>query len=153
MTAPENPFDRPAPPAGQPSYGQGYGQPTYGQGSSGPPTYGQASPPGWGPPPQPGQAPPSGGWQGAPQTEVKAMIALGLAVAAYTPLIPFLGAIAALVLAYLARRDILASGGAKTGLNLCTWAVVLAVVHLVAVGLFLLLLFGLFLLPIGLLGL
>ncbi|MEX2288819.1 MAG: hypothetical protein WD794_00655 [Mycobacteriales bacterium] len=144
MSAPENPFDRPAPPAGQPAYGHGsYGQPTYGQGS----------PPGWGPPPQPGQVSPSGGWQGAPQTEVKAMIALGLAIAAYTPTIPFLGAIAALVLARLARRDILASGGTKTGLDLCTWAVVLAVVHLVLVSLFLLLLFGLFLLPIGLLGL
>jgi ADP-ribose pyrophosphatase YjhB (NUDIX family) len=49
------------------------------------------------------------------------------------PTIPFLGAIAALLLARSARRDILASGGRLTGLSLCTWAVVLSWVHLVFV--------------------
>lgn len=81
------------------------------------------------------------------------MIALGLAIAAYTPTIPFLGAIAAIVVARMARRDILASGGAKTGLGMCRWAIGLSVVHLVLVGLLFLLLLAAFLLPVALLGL
>jgi hypothetical protein len=89
--------------------------------------------------------PPPG--QPAPVTETKAMIALGLAIAAYTPTIPFLGAIAAIVLARMARRDILASGGRLKGLELCTWATVLSVIHLVLVGLLFLVLLAVFVLP------
>ena len=134
MTTPHNPFERPAP-SGQPSYG--YGPPP------GPPPA-----PAWGPPPQPGSVPPPyDDWSGAPKTEVKAMIALGLAIAAYTPTIPFIGAIAALVLAHLARKDIEASGGRLTGLSLCTWAVVLSWIHLVLVGLLFLVVVAIFLLP------
>lgn len=122
MTAPRDPFAQQSNPA---PYGSPYGTPQ-----------------GYGPPPQP-----QAGWQAPPQTEVKAMIALGLAIAAYTPTIPFIGAIAAIVLARMARRDILASGGARTGLSLCTWATVLSVVHLVLVGLLFLVLLAVFLLP------
>ena len=139
MTAPQNPFEPPAPGPDQPSYGYG-------------PPPGSPPPSAWGPPPQPGQVPPPyGDWAGPPKTEVKAMIALGLAIAAYTPTIPFIGAIAALVLAHMARKDIEASGGRLTGLSLCTWAVVLSWVHLVLITLFFLLFFGLFLLPFSLL--
>ena len=92
-----------------------------------------------------GYGPPPG--QPAPVHETKAMIALGLAIAAYTPTIPFIGALAAIVLARMARRDILASGGRLKGLDLCTWATVLSVIHLVLVGLFFLVLLALFVLP------
>ena len=129
MTTPD-PFS--APPPGQPAYGQqpaGYG------------------PGGYGPPPQ-GYGPPGpGGWQQAPQTDTKAMIALGLAIAAYTPTIPFIGAIAAIVLSRISRREILASGGAKTGLGLCSWALWLSVVHLVLLPFLILAFFGVLLLP------
>ena len=111
------------------------------QGQYPPPAYG---PGGYGPPPG---APSPYGRSGQPETEVKAMIALGLAIAAYTPTIPFIGAIAAIVLARMARNDILASGGRLTGLSLCTWAVALAWVHLVLVSLAALLLAALILLP------
>lgn len=70
-----------------------------------------------------------------PRTEPKAVVALVLAVAAYTPTVPFLGAIAALVLARMARRDIDASGGALTGSGMVTAARVLAWVHLLFVAL------------------
>jgi hypothetical protein len=127
MTAPQDPF--------------GYGTPT------GP----RAGSP-WGPPPRAGYPPaPPGSWSGAPRTETKAMIALGLAIAAYTPTIPFVGAIAALVLARMARRDIAASGGRLTGLSLCTWAVVLSWLHLALVGLLFLGFIAIFLLPFSLL--
>ena len=145
MTSPVDPFATPPPygqqpPASPPPYGSAPGQgqqPGYGQPGHSSPGYGS---PGYG-------SPPGGGWSGAPQTETKAMIALGLAIAAYTPTIPFIGAIAAIVLARMARRDILASGGAKTGLSLCSWAIGLSVVHLVLVTLFFLFLFAAFLLP------
>lgn len=79
-------------------------------------------PTGWGPPPAP--------YAGAPKTDTKAIVALVLAIAAYTPTVPFVGAIAALLVARSARRDIRASGGARTGLGLCTAATVLAWLHL-----------------------
>jgi hypothetical protein len=108
------------------------------------------NPGGYGPPPAYGQPPAP---YGAPRTETKAWVALGLAVAAYTPTIPFLGAIAALLVASSARRDILASGGALTGLDLCRWAVWLSVVHLVFVVLLVVLVLlaflGVLLLPFG----
>ena len=66
----------------------------------------------------------------APRTDTKAIVALVLAVLAYTPTVPFIGAVAALFVARASRRDIEASGGALTGLSLCTWAVVLSWVHL-----------------------
>jgi hypothetical protein len=121
-----------------------------------PPGYGTPSGPGagspWGPPPRAGYPPaPHDSWSGAPRTETKAIIALGLAIAAYTPTIPFLGAIAALVLARRARRDNAASGGRLTGLSLCTWAVVLSWLHLVLVGLLFLAFIAIFLLPFSLL--
>lgn len=99
-------------------------------------------PSGYGPPPPGPQS--VAGQPVAPETEAKAVVALVLAIAAYTPVVPFVGAIAALVLAHLARRDIARSGGRKTGLGLCRWATWLSVVHLVLVGL----LFLLFLLAI-----
>ena len=72
----------------------------------------------------------------AERASPKAVVALVLAVAAWTPTVPFLGAVAALVLVRLARRDIVASGGRLSGLGLCRAAVVIAVVHLVALALF-----------------
>ena len=98
------------------------------------------SPGGYGPPPGQhgsGYGPPHPA--GPTSLEPKAWIALLCAVLAYTPTVPFLGAIAALILARSARRDILASGGRLTGLSLCTWAVVLSWVHLVFVALLVLL--------------
>ena len=92
-----------------------------------------------------GSGPPA--LQGRPETEAKAVVALVLAVAAYTPTVPFLGAVAALVLARMARRDILRSGGAKTGLGLAGWATGLAVLHLVLVALVLLVVLAALLLP------
>lgn len=107
----------------------------------------ESPPPAYGQPPQ-GYGP---GWPGAPTTETKAMIALGLAIAAYTPTIPFVGAIAAIVLAHMARRDILSSGGRLTGLSLCTWAIVLSWIHLALVALVALVVVAVFLLPLSLL--
>jgi hypothetical protein len=119
--------------AGSP-YGPPHGQ--HGAGPYGPPTGQHGG--GYGPP----------GPAGRTSLEPKAWIALLCAVLAWTPTIPFLGAIAALFLARSARRDILASGGRLTGLSLCTWAVVMSWVHLVFVALLFLLL--LVLLAVGL---
>lgn len=83
-----------------------------------------------------GQAPSYGYGYGAPapKTDTKAIVALVLAVLAWTPTVPFIGAIAALFVARASRRDIDASGGALTGRSLCTWAVVLSWVHLVFIA-------------------
>ncbi len=75
------------------------------------------------------------------RTEPRAVIALVLALAAWTPVVPFVGAVAALVLAGSARRRILGSSGGLTGLGLVTAARALSWLHLV----FVLLLFLLFL--------
>ena len=96
--------------------------------------------PPYGPPPgQPGGQAAYGALQGPStgptETEPKAVVALVLAVLANTPLVPFVGAVAALVLARYAKRDIDRSGGAKTGRGLATAATVLAVIHLVFVAL------------------
>ena len=94
--------------------------------------------------------PPSYGYEygaPAPKTDPKAIVALVLAVLAYTPTVPFLGAIGALFVARASRRDIQASGGALTGLSLCTWAVVLSWVHLAFLALLLPVLLLLFVLP------
>jgi hypothetical protein len=69
----------------------------------------------------------------ATRREPKAYVALGLALAAWTPLLPILGAVLALVAARLARRDITASGGTLTGASLVTAAIVLSIVHLVVI--------------------
>lgn len=79
-----------------------------------------------------------------PRNDTKAVLAVICAVADYTPTIPFVGAIAALVLARMARRDIEASGGQLTGLGMCTLASVLSWVHLVLLGLVVLAFLGLF---------
>jgi G:T/U-mismatch repair DNA glycosylase len=76
-----------------------------------------------------------------------AVVALILAIAAYTPVVPFVGAVVALFLAGSARRDILASGGRQTGLGLCTAATVLSIVHLVLIGLLVVLVIGALALP------
>ena len=102
---------------------------------------------GWGPPPAAGYGTPSPYGAQETRTETKAIIAIALAVAAWTPTVPFVGAIATLVLARMARRDILASGGRLTGLPLCTWAVVISWVHLVAVALLALVLVAVFVVP------
>ena len=121
VTQPTDPFA--APPA--PTFGQG--QPPVGDAQPG--AYGQT----WGGSGRPGP------YGGLPQTSTKAIVALALAIAAYTPVIPFVGAVIALFVASSAKREILTSGGRQTGLDLCTWARVLAIVHLVFVGLLLLL--------------
>lgn len=131
MTEPQQPYRPPS----------GYGSAGYGDGS------GYGPPPGYGPPAPTGYGPPT--WQGPQQTEAeaKAVVALILAIAAWTPVVPFLGAIAALVLARMAKRDILRSGGAKTGLGMCRWATGLAVAHLVFVAVAVVLVALFFLLP------
>ena len=140
MTTPDPFSPPPGPPTGGPVP---YGQPPHTGQPYGAPAGSYGPPPTWG-------AQPPAAWTGAPRTETKAMVALGLAIAAWTPTIPFVGAIAALVLARMARRDIEASGGALEGLALCTWATVLSVVHLVVVSLFFVVVLGLFLVPFSL---
>lgn len=84
------------------------------------------------------------GWPGVTSSSGKAVLALVLAVLAWTPVVPFLGAIGALVLASMARRDIAASGGRVGGQGLVTAARVLSWVHLSFVAaLFLVLLLAL----------
>jgi len=84
---------------------------------------------------------------GATQTSTKAVIALCLAIGAYTPIVPFIGAIIALFLSASAKRDIQASGGQQTGLPLCTAATIISIVHLVFIGLLVVFVLGLFALP------
>jgi hypothetical protein len=90
-------------------------------------------PPGFGPPGEQAYEPPPGfgaPHQGPQTTSTKALVALVLAVIAWTPVVPFIGAVAALFLAPSARREIQASGGRLTGLGLCRAAEVIAWVHL-----------------------
>lgn len=131
VTAPQDPgAPRPddAPTQPQPGYGPPPGSPP-------PPDYGQ---------PQPWDRP---AFAGATQTSTKAVIALCLAIAAYTPIVPFVGAILALFLSASAKRDIQASGGQQTGLPLCTAATIISVVHLVFIGLLIVLVLGVIALP------
>ena len=114
----------PPPESGQPGYGQpGYGQPGYGQ-----PGYGQ--PPGYSPPPGYGY-----GYPAPPATEGNAIAALILAIASFL-VCPIIPAIIALVLAGSAKRNILASGGAKQGLGMVTAAKIVAWANIVVVTLF-----------------
>ncbi len=133
-TPPQDPFGTPREGEGQPSdrpqWDQpGYGQPGYGQPQSGQPGYGQ---PGYG---QPGYGQPVQGyggpqaWQGQPQTESKAIIALVCAIAAWVVL-PLLPAIAALMIGKTARERIASSGGRLTGDGLVTAAKVIAWVNI-----------------------
>lgn len=99
---------------------------------SGPPGYGvPAGQPGWGPP------------AGGQQTETKAIVALVLAISAYT-FVPFIAAIAAIVVSGMAKRDIDASGGRLGGRGMAVAAFWLSVVHLVFVALVFLALLVLF---------
>jgi hypothetical protein len=108
---------------GQPGYGQGYGPPPqYGQPGYGQPQYGP--PPGYG---YPGYAPPS--------TEGNAIAALILSIASFV-ICPVITAIIGLVLAGTAKRNILASGGAKEGLGMVTAARIIAWANIVLVTLF-----------------
>jgi hypothetical protein len=114
----------PPPEYGQPGYGRqpgygpppGYGQPGYGQ-----PGYGQ--PAGYG---YPGYAPPS--------TEGNAIAALILAISSFV-VCPLVTAVIALVLAGSAKRNILASGGAKEGLGMVIAARIIAWANIVLVTL------------------
>ncbi|MCW2613454.1 MAG: putative rane protein [Frankiales bacterium] len=112
MTTPSDPYGDP-PPA------QGWGPPpaqlAWQQQGYGP------SPQGWGPPVQPYGAP--------PQTETKAVVALVLAIGSFVVL-PVVAAVAALVVASGARRDIDASGGRLTGAGLVTAARVISWINL-----------------------
>ena len=123
---PQPPYGQPQPPYGQPGYGPPpYGQPGYGQAPLpyGPPAYG---PPAYGPPPGYGLA----DFRGAPkETDSKAVVALVLAIASFVvfPLIP---AIAALVMAPIARRSIAASQGRLSGDGLLTAAKVFAWINI-----------------------
>jgi len=120
------------PPSDQPPE-YGYGQPGYGQPGYGQPGYGQV----YGPPPGYGQPPPAGyGYPGyaAPSTEGNAIAALILAIASFV-VCPVIPSIIALVLAGSAKRNILASGGAKEGLGMVTAARVIAWVNIVVVTL------------------
>ena len=100
---------------------------------TGPPPPGYGPPPGWDPttpPPSPGHG------QGGPQqTSTKAVVALVLALLTWTPALPLVGAVVALVVAHLARREIVESGGRLTGLGLVTATKVLAWSHLVLLAL------------------
>jgi hypothetical protein len=135
MTSPQDPFAQSGPSSSTP----GYGAPSYGTPGPGGHGYGSA---GYGPAPAPYGAQES-------RTETKAIAAIVLAVLAWTPTVPFLGAIAALVLAHMARRDIDASGGRLTGRSLCTWATVLSWIHLAFVAVLLVLVLLVFVLGIG----
>jgi hypothetical protein len=86
-------------------------------------------------------------YAGTTQTSTKAVIALVLAIGAYTPIVPFIGAILALFLSASAKRDIQSSGGRQTGLPLCTAATIISVVHLVFIGLLIVLVLAVLALP------
>jgi hypothetical protein len=135
MTAPQDPFA--SPPPGRDSREQ---RPQGPPGGQPPPSYGAP----YGPPP--GQPAYDAHGPGQTRTEPKAWIALGLAIIAYTG-VPFLAAVVALFVAHAARRDIRASGGRLTGLEITTWAVVIAWVHLVLVALLFLFVVAAILLP------
>ena len=141
MSTPVDPFKKPEPsggePAGEPpyappSYGppqqgqQGYGQQGYGQQlPPDPPQQGYGQPPGYGAPP-PGWGQPYGGPQ---ETSSKAVVALVCAIASFV-VFPLAPAIAALVVASSATREIDASGGRLTGRGLVTGARVTAWVNI-----------------------
>lgn len=94
--------------------------------------------------PPSGPPAPGAGSRGVTASSGKAVLALVLAVLAWTPVVPFLGAIGALVLASMARREIAASAGRVGGQGLVTAAQVLSWVHLAFVAaLFLVLLLAL----------
>ena len=114
MTQP--PYE-PPPGYGQPGYGQpGYGQPGYGQPGYGPtPGY-----PIYGPPPNDGNA----------------IAALILSISSFV-ICPVIPAVIALILAGVAKRNIIASGGTKAGLGLVTAARVISWVNIGLVTAFL----------------
>ena len=141
MSTPVDPFNKPEPsggePAGEPPYAPpGYGQQGYGQQGYGQQGYGQAGPSyppqqGYGPPPGYGAPPPGWGqpWGGHQETSSKAVVALVCAIASFVVL-PLAPAIAALIVASSATREIDASGGRLTGRGLVTGARVTAWVNI-----------------------
>jgi len=76
-----------------------------------------------------------GAYVGPVRSEPLAVVALVLAVLTWTPVVPFVGAVAALVLCRSARRNIETSDGRRTGLGLLRAARILSVVHLAALAL------------------
>jgi hypothetical protein len=121
---------QPPPYGEQPAYGPppGYGPPGYGP----PPGYGQ---PGYGPPPGYGQ-PPGYPVYGPPPNEGNAIAALILSISSFV-ICPLLPAVIALILAGVAKRNIIASGGTKAGLGLVTAARVISWVNIGLVTAFL----------------
>ena len=133
MSAPDDPFRKPEPASGEPPYAppqvqgqQGYGQQGYGQPfpQQG---YGQ-------PAPQQGYGQPPAGWgqpgaYGPQETSSRAVVALVLAIVSFVvfPLVP---AIAALVVARGAQRQMDESGGRLTGRGLLTGARVTAWINI-----------------------
>ena len=135
---PQQPYGQPQQGYGQQGYPQqGYPQQGYGQGYGQPPAYG-SPPPGWGSP-QP---------YGPQETSSKAVVALVCAIASFVVL-PLLPAIAALIVASSASREIDAAGGRLTGRGLVTGARITAWVNIALCALGVLLLVGLVALAAG----
>ncbi|HEY8728783.1 MAG TPA: hypothetical protein VIL94_04310 [Acidothermaceae bacterium] len=146
MTDDANPFGDisdigspdPAPPADSSPFGQPRGEPVAPQAQTRanqpPPVYGQQ--PNYGEQPKYGQygAPPIRG------TETNAVVALVLSIGSFL-ICPFVAAVVALFFASIARRNIVASGGAKDGLGMVTAAKVIAWVN-IALSVVVLLLFA-----------
>lgn len=119
-----------APGPGVPGYGvSGYGAPGYGVPGYGVPGYGV---PGYGVP----------GYGGPPETSSRAVVALVLAIASFVVL-PFLAAVAALVVASGAQREIRSSGGALTGAGLATAASIISWINIALCVLAVVAVFGL----------
>jgi hypothetical protein len=138
VTSPDDPY---APPPGYGGAPNPYAPPPGFGGQPEP----YVPPPGYGPPPQQWQQ--YGYGPGGQRTNTKAALALGLAISAYLPIVPFVGAIVALFLVGPAKREIYASGGRETGLGLCTAAKVVAIVHLAFIALVVLALVALVAVP------
>jgi hypothetical protein len=97
---------------------------------AGQPWYGYGPQPGYGSAAGSGQSYVQYGYPSVPETDLRAIVALVLSIASFA-LCPFVAAIAALVVAGAAKRDILASGGAKAGLGLVTVARLISWANLV----------------------
>lgn len=86
------------------------------------------------PPPQASYgAPPAYGapMQQVPSTSTMAIIALIASITGVLCVLPFIGSIVGLVLASMAKKEIAASNGYKTGSSLVTWAKILGWIGLV----------------------
>ncbi|HWI43026.1 MAG TPA: DUF4190 domain-containing protein [Nocardioides sp.] len=99
-----------------------------------PPNYGAPPPPGgYGPPPPGGgYGPPPPGYGGqAPSNSVMAIISLVTGILGVLCCGSWIFAIAALILGFLARKEIAESGGMKTGGGMATAGLVLGVIGIV----------------------